>query len=290
MRIVDDVVDVVDSQFLIKNVIYEILSERTFGGGYMRNVKVVFASVIVTLIVVFGFMSINSSYASAGKNAPFILALTIVNSPAGTEAVVSNYSEYDITEKEVGNGVSISRAQAFSVDVDEDDESEDEEVDDDENDEGEDANETETEVIDYDKYNIDYIGEEIAGILDEMIGSNKTVFYLPPTGYINVSRGESYGVAYALTNIDSSSGKSFVFDWTVNDSIVEDCGVSMEEGQGWIERGWGSWGNIPEGRVDPMTIYFSFPIDAPNCTVRYDFIVEKDGEFYDAKTLEFKIE
>lgn len=143
--------------------------------------------------------------------------------------------------------------------------------------------------IDWQKYNYDFVDENVKNILTSMIGNGKTAFYLPPTGYINVTKGTKYGVAFALNNPNPSGENYFEFNWTVNDSVVQSCGVSKEVAQGWIEKNWKSFGKIPQGWVDHMTVYFAFPNDAPTCNVKYNFRITKDGVLYDTKQIEFNI-
>ena len=143
---------------------------------------------------------------------------------------------------------------------------------------------------DWQKYNIDYMNDNIKAILVKKLGTNgKTAFYLPPIGYINVSRGSKFGVAYALNNPNPSGENFFEFDWIVDKSVVENCGVSEAVAQKWIERGWTSFGKIPQGWVDCMTIYFAFPSDIELCNVKYNFVIMKDGILYDTKSVEFNI-
>lgn len=143
--------------------------------------------------------------------------------------------------------------------------------------------------VNWEKYNYDYVDENVKGILSSMIGSGKTAFYLPSVGCINVSRGSKYGVAFALNNPNPSGENYFEYDWIVDDSVVDNCGVSVSVGQSWIERGWRSWGKIPQGWIDHMTVYFSFPNDAPLCNIKYNFEIRKDGVVYDTKVVEFNI-
>ena len=143
---------------------------------------------------------------------------------------------------------------------------------------------------DWEKYNYDFVDENVKNILSSMIGANgKTAFYLPPTGYINVSRGSKFGVAFALNNPNPSGENFFEFNWTVDKSVVNSCGVSEKEAQHWIERGWTSFGKIPKGWVDCMTTYFAFPLDVESCNVKYNFVIEKNRVLYDSKTVEFNI-
>ena len=145
--------------------------------------------------------------------------------------------------------------------------------------------------VNFESYNYAFADDEnVKARLNNMLGSNgRTAFYLPRTGYINVSRGSSYGVVYALNNPVPSGENYFEYNWNVDPAVVSDCGVSVEKAQKWIERGWKSWGKIPKGWIDHMTVYFVFPADIEPCTVRYNFVINKDGKPYDSKILEFNL-
>lgn len=142
-------------------------------------------------------------------------------------------------------------------------------------------------IVNFERYNYDFVDENVKSILNSMLGpSGKTAFYLPATGYINVSRGSKYGVAFALNNPNPSGENYFEYDWTAGS---EDCEVGLDVVQSWIEMGWMSFGKIGEGWIDHMTVYFSFPSDVDACSVRYDFVVTKDGVFYDSKSVLFNL-
>lgn len=152
--------------------------------------------------------------------------------------------------------------------------------------------------VNFQNYNIDYMNDNIKGILVGRMGNAKTDFYLPPTGYVNVSRGTKYGVAFVIQNVNPKvpEGNSFVYNFKVNPSSVVNCGVKVSEAQGWIERGWSSSGMI-SGQwredwhewYDAMTIYFAFPEDVKPCNIKYDFVITRDGADYDSRVLEFNL-
>lgn len=145
-------------------------------------------------------------------------------------------------------------------------------------------------VINWQQYNYHFVDAKVKNILTSMIGnSGKTAFYLPPTGYINVTKGSNFGVAFAINNPNPSGENQFRYDWKVDDSVVENCGIPKEIAQSWIALGWTSWGPIPEGWIDHMTVYLEFPNDAPTCNVKYNFVITKDGILYDEKQIEFNI-
>jgi hypothetical protein len=157
----------------------------------------------------------------------------------------------------------------------------------------------EARAINYQTYNIDYMNDNIKSILVRQAGeSGKTAFYLPPTGYINVSRGTKYGVAFLIQNVNPKvpEGNEFVYNFDADASSVGDCGVSVEEAQGWIERGWtssgmiaGQWREDWNEWFDAMTIYFAFPSGVEPCNVKYNFVIKRDGAPYDSRTLEFNL-
>jgi len=153
--------------------------------------------------------------------------------------------------------------------------------------------------INFQKHNIDYMNDNIKAILVKQLGeSGRTAFYFPATGYVNVSRGTKYGVAFAIQNVNPKvpEGNFFAYDFEADASSVEKCGVSSEEAQSWIERGWSSSGMISgQWREDwnewhdAMTIYFAFPSDVEACSMTYDFVITKDGVDYDSRSLLFNL-
>jgi|GEM_PF-2167009 hypothetical protein len=139
----------------------------------------------------------------------------------------------------------------------------------------------------FEKYNYDYVDEKVKEILTSMIlPDGKTAFYLPPTDYINVSSGSKFGVAYALNNANPAGDDDFVLNWSAGS---EDCGVGLEVVDSWIERGWYTWGKIPKGWVDHLTVYFAFPEGVSGCSVSYDFLITRNGKFYDSENVLFNI-
>jgi len=153
--------------------------------------------------------------------------------------------------------------------------------------------------VNYQTYNIDYMNDDVKGILVRQAGSaGKTAFYLPSTGYVNVSRGTKYGVAFLIQNVNPKvpEGNEFVYNFDADPSSVEDCGVSVNVAQSWIERGWtssgmiaGQWREDWNEWHDAMTIYFAFPSDIEPCNVKYNFVITRDKVAYDSRTLEFNL-
>ncbi|MCR4285066.1 MAG: hypothetical protein NUV97_03435 [archaeon] len=135
--------------------------------------------------------------------------------------------------------------------------------------------------INYQNYNFQFINENIQRILSSQIRNQGVAFYLPPTRYINVSKGQYFGVAFALNNPNPSGENYFVYEFTADKNTCAN--------ESWIKMGKNSFGKIPEGWIDHATVFFEFPTDAPTCTAKYNFVITKDGQAYDLKQLEFNI-
>jgi len=154
--------------------------------------------------------------------------------------------------------------------------------------------------INFQTYNIDYMNDNVKAILVRQAGANgKTAFYLPSTGYINVSKGTKYGVAHLIQNVNPKvpEGSEFSFSFNADSSVMSGCGVSVSEVQSWIERGQSSTGMI-SGQwredwnewYDAMTVYFVFPSDVQSpCNIKYNYKITKDGQAYDSRQLEFNV-
>lgn len=144
--------------------------------------------------------------------------------------------------------------------------------------------------VDYSKYSFEFAEGSIKDILKRNIGDKKAYFYLPPTGYIEVSRGSSYGIAFALQDKNPGSGENFFeFLITPDDSTLENCEVTYEEAQSWITRGRTSFGKLPANWVDMMVAYFTFPENIKPCTAIYNFNLTRDKEPFASEQLEFRI-
>ena len=154
--------------------------------------------------------------------------------------------------------------------------------------------------VNFQTYNIDYMNDNVKAILVRQAGANgKTAFYLPSTGYINVSKGTKFGVAHLIKNVNPKvpEGSEFSFNFNADASVMSGCGVSVGEAQSWIERGQSSTGMISgQWREDwnewhdAMTVYFVFPGDVQSpCNVKYNYKITKDGQAYDSRQLEFNV-
>ncbi|MCK4997411.1 hypothetical protein KAS08_03830 [Candidatus Pacearchaeota archaeon] len=149
---------------------------------------------------------------------------------------------------------------------------------------------TKPKPINFEQYNYQFAETPVVNILTSMIGSTgKFAIYLPSTGYINVTKGSNYGVAFALQNPNPSGENYFEWEWTADDSVVQNCGVSKNVAMSWISMGSSSFGKIPQGWVDATSTYFKFPSDMKSCNLKYNFKATKDGADYASKQIEFNI-
>jgi hypothetical protein len=145
--------------------------------------------------------------------------------------------------------------------------------------------------VNYQEYNHQFVDEgNVEQILDKLIGDNgKVEFYLPPTSSIDVKRGEKFGVAFAINNPNPSGNNYFEYEFMVDSSTLTSCEVNYETAQGWISMGQKSFGKIPQGWIDKMTIYFIFEDVPKSCIAKYNFEVKKDGATYSTKQLVFNL-
>ena len=145
-------------------------------------------------------------------------------------------------------------------------------------------------VINFQQYNYRFAEKNVEGILSSMLGSTgKFAIYLPPTKYINISKGTNFGVAFALKNPVSSGQNYFEYSWTADDSVIENCGVSKSVADKWMDMGASSFGINPVGLIVSSTVYFKFPEDMTPCNLKYNFIVTKDNLDFATSQIEFNI-
>lgn len=144
------------------------------------------------------------------------------------------------------------------------------------------------EDIDFQEYNHQFAEGEVLDVLEELIGDKRVLFYLPPSRYINVSSGSSYGVVFAIQNVLNTGENYFEYSFKPADSTLIVCNVSEEEATSWIKSGQKSFGKINGDWIDKMSVYFEFPLDV-KCRAIYDFKILKDGEVYYIDILEFNI-
>ena len=92
-----------------------------------------------------------------------------------------------------------------------------------------------------------------------------------------------------MSNPEPSGDNYFEYDFTPDASTIESCQVSGEEALSWIAFGQNSFGKIPKGWVDKLTVFFKFPSDIGPCTAIYNFNLRKDNKFYASQKIEFNI-
>jgi hypothetical protein len=143
------------------------------------------------------------------------------------------------------------------------------------------------EEVDFEDYNFEFADDEVKKAeLSKAVRGKSFEFYLPDVDYINVSSGGEFGVMYALNNVNPSDEDYFVLNWSASE---ESCGVGLDEAYSWIERGWTSFGRVPEGWIDHLVVYFDFPEGVSNCGVEYAFVLEKNGAVVGNKNILFNI-
>ncbi len=144
------------------------------------------------------------------------------------------------------------------------------------------------EVIDFQKYNYQFAEGSVLGTLDKLIGDKRAVFYLPSTGYINITPGDSFGVVFAIQNVIEGGKNYFEYSFEPDDSTLTNCNVTKVQASSWIVTGQKSFGKITGGWIDKMSVYFKFPENV-FCKAIYDFKITKDEASYFEDKLTFNI-
>jgi len=139
--------------------------------------------------------------------------------------------------------------------------------------------------INFEDYNYQFVDQEVKTLLKDKIGSNKILFNLPSTDYVNISKGKVFGIAFAINNPNPSGENYFEYSFTPDSQTLTNCNVDYKTAISWIISGQKSFGKIFEGWIDTMSVSFLFPEKAQNCQAIYNFHITKDSETYATKKL-----
>ena len=92
--------------------------------------------------------------------------------------------------------------------------------------------------------------------------------------------GERFGVAFGVNNVKTgeTTVTTFNYEVTIDDPrIRENCGVSEQEAQSWVEFNTGTV-SVRPGEVSAKSVIFDIPETAPLCLTRYKIIVWEQGK------------
>ena len=140
---------------------------------------------------------------------------------------------------------------------------------------------------------INNIDELTEGVEDEVRklftdDNDRVVVYLN-NKKADVDQGDSWGLGFAIRNIDKGTSEASAFTWDIVAAPNSCAGLTPQEAESWIQsRGSGSV-QLSPGDIHVEVARFVFPETAPLCVVPYDLIVSKNGQPYDQVGFDFII-
>jgi len=125
------------------------------------------------------------------------------------------------------------------------------------------------------------IRNEINSLFSE--DSSKKIIIYPEGRLIEIKKGNSDYLGFALSIRSDEEGGDFSYNVRVNDPDIRDkCRINAEEAESWIKLGKSGEVTLPPSSVmdDPIFIRFLIPDDAPACGISYGVDVKKNGAPY----------
>jgi len=133
------------------------------------------------------------------------------------------------------------------------------------------------------KYNVDSLNKNVEAEINKLFNEQggRTYVYLPDN-QADVSKGDTFGVAFAVKNDVRGEAVAGNFQYEVKASEVQKgCALSLAQADGYLTLGSkGNFALLPGDEPKFNLVKISIPESAPLCQVRYDIIVRKDSQPY----------
>ena len=143
------------------------------------------------------------------------------------------------------------------------------------------------------KYNVDTMNDKVRDEINKLFVEDKKIVIYLANQQAEIDQGESWGVAFAIKNLQSGTVDvaKFTYDVTIaNPSEVKsNCGINEKEAISWIKAGGSGTIQIAPGDVYTTIIRFQIPETSPLCIARYNINVKADSEFYVADSFDVNI-
>ncbi len=138
------------------------------------------------------------------------------------------------------------------------------------------------------QYNVNTINNKVQSEINKLFVEDKQIVVYLANNKFDITQGKDWGVAFAVKNLlrDESGVPTFEYEVKVGENT---CGISDVEVLSWIKAGRTS--NLPlgPGKIKQWIIRFEVPQGAPLCFVRYNIIVEQNGQHYTSESFDMKI-
>jgi hypothetical protein len=142
------------------------------------------------------------------------------------------------------------------------------------------------------QYNVDQLGKNVEAEITKLFNEKggKTYVYLP-NNQVDIKKGSVFGVGFGIKNDVEGDPAAGAFTWEIKASdISKNCKLTLAQADNYLILGSkgtvsllpGSDPYIARVRIQPSST-------APLCEIKYDFIVNKDGQPYETNYFIVKI-
>tara|TARA_Y100000310_G_scaffold338253_1_gene427385 strand:+ start:3342 stop:3905 length:564 start_codon:yes stop_codon:yes gene_type:complete len=142
------------------------------------------------------------------------------------------------------------------------------------------------------QYNVDQLNKNVEAEINKLFNERgeRTIIYLPDNE-AEVDKGDSFGIAFGVTNDVQGESTAGNFQYTIKASnIQKQCRLTEQQADGYLILGdKGSFSLLPGADPVYRLVKFQAPDTAPLCEVWYDIEVTKDGQPYDTTFFIVKI-
>ena len=141
-------------------------------------------------------------------------------------------------------------------------------------------------------HNVNEIDQKVRDEIGKLFTEDKKVVIYLPNKLAEIKQGESWGIAFAIKNLETgvSEVSTYSYDVSVSEpNLKRKCGITDSQALNWITTGEADSGiKISPGGTTYGLIRFNIPEGAPLCTVRFHLNIKRDGtdeptDFFDVE-------
>lgn len=120
---------------------------------------------------------------------------------------------------------------------------------------------------------VDLTNSQLTSEINKLFSADKKMVVYPGTDTIEMKRGQASAIGIGIKNLlQGNTGGNPTFDYsvTVNDpQIQQNCGISQDEAQSWIQGGSATGIPLPTGQdIQVEKVLFNVPSTAPICNIK----------------------
>ncbi len=142
------------------------------------------------------------------------------------------------------------------------------------------------------KYNVDQLNKNVEAEINKLFNEKggKIFIYLPKSE-VEVKKGTSFGVAFAVKNTAQGESQAGKFTYEAKSSDVQKgCQLTLQQADSYLILGSkGSFDLLPGADPHQEIIKIQTPESAPLCEIKYNLAVTKDNQPYETSFFILKI-